>query len=74
MAKSIHDKSSARQGRGMGNQCSDAWHNSPLWDNIGPNAKKDGEPVEEFKVEEKVEDLSELELRDRMRRLQAMAH
>jgi len=67
---SIHKKKSAREGRGMGNQCSDAWHNAPLWDNIGPDANKN-KPVEEKVDEVKLEDL---EVKERMRRLQAMAY
>ena len=30
----------ARANRGSGNQCSKAWYDSPLWQNVGPLAKK----------------------------------
>lgn len=67
------NKSHARQGRGVGNGYNDNWRNSPLWDNIGPRSKQDDNPeTEEVKVE--AVDLEDLELKERMKRLQSMAY
>ncbi|AGN30355.1 hypothetical protein VPFG_00358 [Vibrio phage nt-1] len=73
---SQHRKSHAREGRGLGNGYNENWRNSPLWDNIGPDAKKktsDDEQPEEVK-EVKTENLDELSERERMRRLMRLAH
>ncbi len=74
---SIHSKSHAREGRGLGNGFNDNWRNSPLWKNIGPDARKKDEAVEEPKEEikeVKTENLDELTERERMRRLMSLAH
>ncbi|QHJ74490.1 hypothetical protein VH12019_00163 [Vibrio phage VH1_2019] len=73
---SIHNKSHAREGRGLGNGFNDNWRNSPLWKNIGPDARKKDEPEEpkEEVKEVKVDNLDELSERERMRRLMSLAH
>lgn len=63
------NKTHARQGRGVGNGHNDNWRNSPLWDSID---KKNAVEKEEPEVEEVK--LDDLDLKARMKRLQAMAY
>ncbi|AAQ64377.1 hypothetical protein KVP40.0307 [Vibrio phage KVP40] len=75
--KNIHQKSHAREGRGLGNGFNDNWRNASLWKNIGPDAekiKKEAEEPEEEIKEVKQENLEDLSERERMRRLMRLAH
>ncbi|ALP47655.1 hypothetical protein phiST2_0176 [Vibrio phage phi-ST2] len=76
--KNIHQKTHAREGRGSGNGYNENWRNAPLWKNIGPNAekiKKEAE-TEDAEKDEEIDkpNLDELSQRERMRRLQSIAH
>ncbi|ALP47281.1 hypothetical protein vBValMR10Z_247 [Vibrio phage vB_ValM_R10Z] len=74
--KNIHQKSHAREGRGSGNGHNENWRNAPLWKNIGPNAEKIKKEAEAAEKDEEIDkpNLDELSQRERMRRLQSIAH
>ncbi|QAY01335.1 hypothetical protein ZPAH1_orf00320 [Aeromonas phage ZPAH1] len=63
MAKSIHEKSHAREGRGGANTGNEKWYKSPLWDKV--EAKQiplDAKPDALFK-EKEGEDIKEKQKR-----------
>lgn len=67
--------SDARAGRGKGNCCNSNWFDNPLWDKIGPDArKKQDKPDEVVEEEVVVDNLDDLPLRERIRRLQSLAY
>ena len=68
----------ARAGRGAGNGNNENWYNSPLWDNISKkkNLQKEVDSYHascdnEFQDEQ---ELTEYELKARMKKLQALAY
>lgn len=64
----------AREGRGAGNGRSQAWYNSPLWENTTAGKKQLAVDIQESTEKEEPVSDDELDYKERIRRAQRFAY